>query len=131
MIVVDASVLVTGLADDTADGESARQRLRGERIAAPHLIDVEVVSAWRRMVSAGTLNERRARLAMDDLLALRLHRVSHAPLIQRCWQLRANLTTYDAAYVALAERLGAILVTADTRLANAPGTRCQIEVLTS
>ena len=131
MIVVDASVLVTGLADDTADGDSARQRLRGERIAAPHLIDVEVVSAWRRMVSAGTLDERRAQLAMDDLLALRMQRVSHLRLIQRCWQLCANLTAYDAAYVALAERLGATLVTADVRLTNAPGPRCQIEVLTA
>lgn len=129
MIVVDASVVVTALADDGPDGDQARARLRGERLAAPHLIDLEVVSAWRRLASAGYLDERRAKLAIADLRSLRIDRVGHDRLLERCWDLRANLTVYDAAYVALAELLDTLLVTADTSLANAPGTRCAIEML--
>ncbi|MEO5679101.1 MAG: type II toxin-antitoxin system VapC family toxin [Acidimicrobiales bacterium] len=129
MIVVDASVVVTALGDDGADGDATRARLRGERLAAPHLIDLEVASAWRRLAAAGHLPPRRIELALADLLALRLDRVSHRPLLPRCWELRDNLTVYDAAYVALAEALGARLLTADARLAAAPGCRCPIEVL--
>ena len=104
MIVVDASVLVTALGDDGDDGDRARSRLRVEdRLIAPHLVDIEVVSAWRRMTAAGDLAERRAELAILDLRALRMDRVPHGPLLERCWQLRANLTAYDAVYVALAE----------------------------
>jgi predicted nucleic acid-binding protein len=130
VIVVDASVIVTALADDGPDGDRARLRLRGERLAAPHIVDLEVMSGWRRLAAAGDLDERRATLAIEDLRALRLDRVAHEPLLERCWQLRSNLTTYDAAYVALAELLDATLVTADRRLSGAPGTRCAIEVLT-
>ena len=130
MIVVDASVIVTTLGDDGPDGDVARSRLIDERLAAPHLIDLEVVSAWRRLQSAGSLDGRRASLAMTDLRQLRIDRTSHGQLIDRCWELRENMTIYDAAYVALAEALDVALVTADTRLARAPGTRCPIEVLT-
>lgn len=129
MIVVDASVIVTALADDGPDGDRARQRLHGEGLAAPHLIDVEVTSAWRRMTTAGELDPRRAALALADLRSLRLERVAHRPLLERCWELRKNLTVYDAAYVALAELIDAPLLTADGRLAEAPGPRCRIEVL--
>lgn len=129
MIVVDASVIVTALADDGPDGARARSRLRGERLAAPHLIDVEVASAWRRMTASGVLDERRASLAFADLRAIRVDRVPHAPLLDRCWQLRANLTVYDAVYVALAEITESVLVTADARLASSPGPRCSVEVL--
>ncbi len=108
----------------------ARLRLRGERLAAPRLIDVEVVSAWRRSAVAGDLDERRVELAIADLLALRLDRVPHGPLLGRCWELRSNLTAYDAVYVALAEALDVTLLTADTRLADPPGSRCAVEVLT-
>ena len=131
MIVVDASVVVTALGDDGPDGDTARARLRGERLAGPHLIDLEVASAWRRLAAAGHLPDRRVDLALADLLALRLERVPHGPLLQRCWELRDNLTIYDAAYVALAETLGAKLLTADARMAGAPGCRCPIEVLAS
>ncbi len=130
MIVVDASVIVTALADDGPDGDKARLRLRGERLTAPQVIDLEVISAWRRMAAAGDIDERRADLAIADLQALRLDRARHEPLLRRCWELRANLTVYDAAYVALAERLETTLLTADGKLSNAPGTRCEIEVLT-
>ena len=81
MIVVDARIVVTALADDGPDGDRARLRLRGERLAAPQLIDIEVTSAWRRLVSLGELNDRRVQLAMSDLLALRLDRVPHGPLL--------------------------------------------------
>ena len=131
MIVVDASVLVTALADDGPDGNQARQRLRGERLVAPHLIDLEVVSAWRSLAAAGSIDERRAQLALADLRALRIERVRHEPLLGRCWELRADLTVYDAAYVALAEQIGTTLLTADGKISAVPGPRCPIEVLAS
>lgn len=129
MIVVDASVLVTALADDGNDGDRARAPLRGERLVAPHVIDIEVASAWRRLESAGALDDRRAALAIEDLCALRINRVPHGPLVDRCWELRHNLTVYDAAYVALAESTETALLTADNRLASSPGPQCEIEVL--
>ena len=129
MIVVDASVLVTALADDGADGDRARSRLRGRRLVAPHLIDLEVVSAWRRLLGTGMIDERRAGLAMADLAGLRIERVPHGPLVARCWELRDNLTIYDAAYVALAEALHAPLVTRDARLASAPGHAAAVTVV--
>jgi predicted nucleic acid-binding protein len=131
LIVVDASVVVTAIGDDGPDGDLARQRLRGERLSAPHLIDIEVTSAWRRLVALGHMDDRRSRLAQQDLIELDIDRVPHCPLLERCWQLKDNLTIYDAAYVALAELLGVNLVTADTRIRDAPGPRCPIEVLTS
>jgi predicted nucleic acid-binding protein len=130
VIVVDASVLAPALADDEADGDQARSRLAGETLAAPELIDLEVSSVLRRLVLAGLMPTRRAELALSDLMALPLRRVNHKPLLARCWELRDNLTTYDATYVALAERLAVTLVTSDLRLAQTPGLRCDIEVLT-
>ena len=129
MIVVDASVLATALADDSGDGDRARARLRGEQLAAPDLLDLEVASVLRGQMRAGELDARRADLALTDLDALPVQRASHRPLLRRCWQLRDNLTIYDAAYVALAEALGVDLLTADRRLANAPGPDCRIELL--
>ena len=129
MLVVDASVLATALADDGADGETARGRLLGQDLAAPELIDLEVASVLRRQLSAKKLDARRALLALDDLLDLPIRRARHRPLLRRCWELRANLSVYDAAYVALAEALEAPLVTADARLASAAGVKCAIEVL--
>ena len=129
MIVVDASVLVTALADDGADGDRARDRIRHERLLAPHLIDVEVISAWRRLAAAGELDDRRAAFAMEDLRSLRIDRVPHGPLASRCWELRDNITTYDAMYVALAELTEVSLLTADAKLAASPGPRCPMELL--
>lgn len=117
------------LADDGTDGDRARGRLRGERLTAPHVLDLEVTSAWRRLVAARELDERRARLALADLQALPVERVRHGALLDRCWELRRNFTVYDAAYVALAEMLEVPLVTADGKLAVAPGSRCSIEEL--
>lgn len=128
-LVVDASVLIMALADDGGEGAAARGRLRGEALTAPHLIDLEVASALRTLTARGALTERRASAALRDLSDLPLQRAPHAPLLPRVWALRGTLTPYDAAYVALAEALEAPLLTADRRLAKAPGPRCPIEVL--
>ena len=98
-------------------------------MAAPELVDLEVASVLRRQDRAGLLDTRRANLALTDLTALPMHRASHVPLLARCWELRHNLTTYDAAYVALAEALDATLLTGDRRLAGATGPTCTIELL--
>jgi predicted nucleic acid-binding protein len=129
LIVVDASVLVTALADDGFDGDRFRSRLAGERLGAPHLVDVEVVAAWRRLAAAGLLDERRAAFARDDLRSLPIARFPHDALLDRCWALRATLTVYDAVYVALAELIDVPLLTADAKLASTPGPACAIEVL--
>ncbi len=129
MLVVDASVLVLVLGDDGADGDAARARLRGEALAAPELLDLEVTSVLRKQRRAGAIDDRRAGLALTDLGAVPIDRAPHLPLLSRCWELRENLTVYDAAYVALAELLQVDLLTADRRLALAPGPRCGIEVL--
>ena len=129
MIVVDASVLATALGDDGADGDRARARLRGERLSAPELVDLEVASVLRRQVQGGKVDIRRAALALADLAALPLQRAPHKPLLARCWELRDNLTVYDASYVALAEALDVTLLTGDGRLARATGPRCRIEML--
>lgn len=130
MIVVDASVLAPALADDGDDGDHLRQRLRGQSWAAPELIDLEVQSVLRSGVRRGLLDERRARLAWSDLIDAPLHRVPHRPLLPRAWELRDNLTSNDAAYVALAELLDTALFTTDSKLAHAPGIRCAIELIT-
>ena len=129
MVVIDATVLVVALADDGPDGDGVRQRLRGEHLAAPELIDLEVLSVLHRSERAGGLNARRAALAVLDLSDLPPPRVPHLPLVRRCWELRGNVTAYDAAYVAVAETLGVPLLTADRRLAAAPGLSCAVEVL--
>jgi predicted nucleic acid-binding protein len=129
VLVVDASVLATALADDGRDGDSARARLRGERLAAPELVDLEVASVLRRQAAAKAVDPRRVALALTDLSAMPLQRAPHRPLLARCWELRDNLTVYDAAYVALAEALHADLLTGDARLARANGPRCHVEVL--
>lgn len=129
MLVIDASVLAVALLDDGPDGDLMRHRLRGGQLAAPALIDLEVASVWRGLARGGRLDARRARLALNDLRELPIQRVEHTPLLVRCWELRENLTIYDAAYVALAEALQARLLTGDRRLARATGPRCVIEVM--
>lgn len=129
MIVVDASVVAPALADDDADGDRARERLQGERLVAPELLDLEVVAVVRKALLAGVLDERRAAMALADLADLDLERVRHRPLLVRIWELHPNITAYDAAYVALAETIEATLVTADRRLSQATGPRCQMEHL--
>lgn len=129
MLVVDASVLAVALLDDGPDGDQLRARLHGEDLAAPSLIDLEVVSVWRGLARGGQLEARRVAFALEDLRALPLQRVDHGALVMRCWELRENLTVYDASYVALAEALQATLLTGDRRIARAPGPTCPIEVV--
>jgi len=129
VLVIDASVLAVALLDDGPDGDAARERLHGEQFAAPALIDLEVASVWRGLARGGHLDPRRVAFALDDLRDLPLQRVGHAPLLARCWELRDNLTIYDAAYVALAEALQVTLLTGDRRLARSTGPHCVIEVI--
>jgi predicted nucleic acid-binding protein len=129
VIVVDASVLAVALGDDGTDGEHARDRLAGETLVAPELVDLEVVSVWRRHVAAKLMPARRAARACADLADLPLRRSSHQPFLQRIWELRHVITPYDAAYIALAEVLDAVLVTADARLSRASGFKCGVEVI--
>jgi predicted nucleic acid-binding protein len=129
VIVVDASVLAVALGDDGTDGHRARERLRDETLAAPELIDLEVASVWRRHVAGRLMTARRADAAVSDLEDLPLRRSSHRPLLGRIWALRRVVTPYDAAYVALAEALDIVLVTADARLARAAAVNCEIETI--
>jgi len=129
VLVVDASVLAAALGDDAADGDRARARLRGERLTAPELIDLEVTSVLRRQWLTGDLELRRADLAVADLRALPLRRVSHRPLLPRIWELRRDVTPYDGTYIALAESLDVVLLTGDGRVSRAPGLRCRVEVM--
>lgn len=130
MIVVDASVLANVVGDDGADGRRARHELRNASgIGAPDLVDVETAAVLRKRWLSGTISDRRFSAALDDLEAIDLERYPTLPLIWRSYELRANVTAYDALYVALAEALGCGLVTGDQRLATAPGPRCVIRVL--
>lgn len=132
MIVIDASVLANALADDEADGRVARSRLTaGDDLAGPDLLDVETVAVLRKRWIAGDLSQRRFSAAIDDLEDLDLARYPALPLMRRAFELRDNVTPYDAVYVALAERLGCTLLTADQRLASAPGIACTVEALRS
>ena len=127
--MVDASVVATALGDDGTEGQRARASFAGGQLFAPELIDLEVASVWRRAARAGQLSEQRARQAFADLADLPLARAPHGPLMVRIWELRESLTPYDAAYVALAEALEVPLLTADRRLAQAPGVECETKVL--
>jgi predicted nucleic acid-binding protein len=130
MKVLDASVLVEYL----TEGEFAESSRRGIESSpgwlwAPHLVDAEVGHALRGVVRAGELSARGARAALEDLMEMRLQRISHHLLADRAWELRDNVSFYDGLYVALAEQLEAPLLTLDARLAKAPGLRAEIELV--
>ena len=129
MIVVDASVMVNAVGDDGPDGRAARSRLAVEEAAAPDLVDVETAAVLRRRWLHGDLDGERFDAAVNDLLALPVARYPASPLLRRAVELRSNVTVYDACYVALAEALDATLVTADERLASAPGVGCRVNVM--
>ena len=125
MIAIDASVLV-----DVFIGEaSAATRISGEVLHAPHLLDLEVASALRRLAAAGELDAGDGGALLSALATADIHRHAHRPLLRQIWSLRENLSPYDAAYVALAAALDAPLVTTDRRLANSPGLPCQVELV--
>jgi len=129
VIVVDASVLAVALGDDGPEGSVARAALAEETLVAPELIDLEVLSVFRRQVKTASMTVARAQRALSSLADLPMRRASHRPLLQRCWELRQTVTAYDAAYIAIAEALGIALVTGDARLSRAPGVRCHVTVL--
>jgi predicted nucleic acid-binding protein len=131
LIVIDASVLSNAIADDGADGRRARAELRtaGE-LAAPDLVDVETIAVLRKRWLVGAISDQRFTDAIQDLEDLELDRYPTLPLMRRVYELRANVTAYDAAYVALAEILGCELLTGDRKPTNAAGPRCPIRLLT-
>lgn len=123
-------MLANALADDGSDGGVTRARLTaGDDLVAPDLVDVETVAVLRKRWMGDDLSKNRFSAAIDDLEDLDLARYPALPLMRRAFDLRDNVTAYDAVYVALAERLGCPLVTADQRLASAPGITCPVEVL--
>jgi predicted nucleic acid-binding protein len=124
-LVVDASFVVAALLDTGPDGRWAESLLVSEPLAAPHLMPVEVASILRRAALSGEVSADVASLAHEDLIALRVELFAYEPLAPRVWELRANTTTHDAWYVALAEALESPLATVDARLARASGPRCR------
>ena len=133
MLVVDASAITELLLGRPAS-RAVEEQLRDHDfdLHAPHLLDVEVLSALRRVVAAGDASAERAGYAVTDLLDLPLERYPHDGLAPRIWALRANFSAYDATYVALAEAItdgGAPLLTADARLARAAGDHTELRVL--
>jgi len=130
LIVVDASVLANVIGDDGADGRRARGEISGAgAVSAPDLVDVETVAVLRKRWLAGTISDRRFETAIEDLEQLAISRYPTLPLMRRAFELRANVTAYDASYVALAELLGCELLTGDRHLASAPGSSCAIRLL--
>lgn len=129
MIVLDASAALDWLLQ-TAAGQRIEHRIysHNESLHAPHLLDLEVGQVLRRLVRGGAISAHRANQAIEDLLDLRITRYPHFVLLPRIWQLRHNLSAYDAAYVALAEKLGAPLLTRDGRLVSASGHTAPIEL---
>lgn len=132
MIVLDASAVVE-LVLATAAGRRIASRIADPALAlhVPHLLDVEVAQALRRCVASGDIQSDDAVLAIAALRDLPLERHGHDALLDRVWALRRNLTAYDAVYVALAEALGAVLVTCDRKLARAPGVAARAELVSS
>jgi predicted nucleic acid-binding protein len=130
VIVLDASAVVDWLLQTPA-GKLIENRIYGsnQSLHAPHLLDLEVAQVLRRLVREGAISPFRAQEAIEDLLDLRVTRYPHDVLLPRIWQLRQNLTAYDAAYIVLAENLGATLLTRDARLRSAPGHKARVEVL--
>jgi predicted nucleic acid-binding protein len=128
VIVVDASAVVDLVVHEPPD-PALTARLRDDAdLHAPHLLDVEVTHALRRLVATGALSSDRASDARLDAADLLILRYPHAALLERAWELRDNLSVYDGVYVALAELLEAPLVTCDARLADAPGHHAEIEL---
>lgn len=128
MLVVDASCLYAVVAD-TPDGERVRVQLTVDQDhAAPHVVDVEVLGIIRRDRMLGRLDPTAANQAVDDLRDWPGERYGHRPFLARAWEIRERVRSWDAMYVALAEALGATLLTLDERLARVSGLECAIEL---
>ena len=130
MIVLDASAAIEWLFQSPAGRKIDRRMfVPSESLHAPHLIDVEVAQVLRRYVRDKTITAQRGQEALQDLRDLPLSRYPHEFLIPRVWELRATLTAYDAVYVALAELLGAPLLTCDGKIASSPGHDAKVVVV--
>ncbi|MGH9110936.1 MAG: type II toxin-antitoxin system VapC family toxin [Acidimicrobiales bacterium] len=127
MIVADASALVAALTTSGAPATELRRRLRGDEVHAPHLVDVEAASAIRRLIAAGEIDAAGAATIVERLRRWPMRRHVHLALLPRIHALRDSVSSYDAAYVALAEALRVPLVTCDGRLARSHGHRAAIE----
>jgi predicted nucleic acid-binding protein len=130
VIVVDASALVEMLLSRPS-GQRVAHRLLDplETLHVPHLIDLEVAQALRRYQAAGEMSPQRAHQALQVFVQMPLERHPHWPFLGRIWELRRNITAYDAAYIALAEALDAPLFTCDGALARAPGHRAVVDLI--
>jgi predicted nucleic acid-binding protein len=130
MIVVDASAMLEVLLR-TPDAHAVEKRLfdPDETLHAPHLLDVEVAQVVRRYAANGEIDGKRGGAVLDDLAVFPMRRYPHEVLLPRVWELRNNLTAYDAVYIALAEALKAPLLTRDRRLAGASGHRATVELV--
>jgi predicted nucleic acid-binding protein len=130
VIVLDASAAIEWLLQSVA-GMKVEERIfsRTVTLHAPHLLDLEVAQVLRRYLAAGLITAARADHALEDLGDLPLTRYPHHPLLGRIWDLRNNLTAYDAAYVALSEALDAPLLTCDRKMASAAGLYAKVEVV--
>ncbi len=126
-LVVDASLVVSALVDAGSTGRWAESLLAAGPLSAPHLMPVEVANILRRAAARGEISPDIASMAHADLLDLRLELFPYAPFASRVWELRENVTSYDAWYVALAEFLGSNVATLDLRLARAAGPQCGFE----
>jgi predicted nucleic acid-binding protein len=130
LIVVDASALLEVLLRTSAARMVENYLFApGQTLHAPHLLDIEVAQVMRRYAAAGEIDGERGRLALEDLGGLPMQRYPHDFLLSRVWELRHNITAYDAVYVALAEALDAVLLTRDRRLAGAAGHHARIELV--
>jgi predicted nucleic acid-binding protein len=129
VIVIDASAMIELLLDTEVGREVGDRVFPDGSRHAPHLLDIEVAQVLRRFVSANQLKVARGREALVDLSEFPLTRHAHTLLLERVFELRHNLSAYDAAYVALAEALGATLLTCDRALARAPHLRAKVELL--
>lgn len=129
-MVLDASVVVGALLDSGETGRWSREQLSTARLHAPHLLPAEVINVLRRVVQTDPAQRSSVQQAMAEMADLDLALCDFLPLSPRVWELRHNLTAYDAWYVALAEALDAPLVTLDRRLARAPGLGCDVRVPT-
>lgn len=126
-LVIDASLVVSALVDAGDTGRWAESLLAPGPLSAPHLMPVEVANILRRAAAQGEITQDVASMAHADLLDLRVELFPYAPFVPRVWELRDNVTSYAAWYIALAESLGSNVATLDRRLARATGPRCGFE----
>ncbi|MEO8504888.1 MAG: type II toxin-antitoxin system VapC family toxin [Acidobacteriota bacterium] len=129
MIVLDASAAVDLLLGNDSASIEARVFAHGEEVHAPHLLDIEVASVLRRLAWRDEVTAVRAGQAMEDFIELPIHRHAHERYVPRIWELRFNLTAYDAVYVALAEVLGVPLLTRDRKLTATAGHEATVELV--